>query len=96
MAGLVPGGTYLYIAAAGDVKTAGAGGGAILHNVVVNKAAASAVLTIYDGTSTTGTKVATIDASVAATGTLNYDILCPKGVYAVMTGGNADMTLSVI
>lgn len=96
MAGLVPGGTYLYLAAAGDAKTGGAGGGSILHNIVVNKGVASAVVTVYDGTSTNGTKVATIDASVTALGTLNYDVLCPKGVYVVMTGGNADITVSVI
>lgn len=96
MAGLVPGGTPLYLAAAGDAKTGGAGSGAILHNIVINKAAASAVVTVYNGTSTTGTKIATIDASVAATGTLNYDVYCPNGVYLVMTGGNADITASII
>ncbi len=86
----------LYIAAAGDKTTGGAYSSAVLHTININKVAASAVLTVYDGTSTTGTKIATIDcASTGPIGTLIYDIRCANGVYAVMTGGNADVTISV-
>lgn len=91
-----PNGEKIYLAAAGDAKVDGVGSQAILHTFTLNKAVASAVVTIYDGQSTTGSKVATIDASVAALGSLVYDIRCANGVYAVMTGGNADITISVL
>ena len=82
---------YATITAAGDKKIAAAGGMPALWTVNVNTAAASAVLTIYDGTSTTGSKVATVDASQIAS--KGYGISCPNGIYINMSGGNADVTI---
>lgn len=94
--GLDRGGAPLYLAAVGDKKTGGPGSNAVLHTVNINTRVASAVLTIYDGASTTGTKVATIDcASTGAAGTLLYDVICKNGVYVVMTGAAADVTITV-
>ena len=87
------GGQYLRLTAAGDVKTGAALSHAVLHRVNVNSATASAVVEIYDGQSTTGTKVARIDAS--AKGTYEYAIRCENGVYAVMTGAVSDVTITV-
>ncbi len=94
-------GTYLNLAAAGDKKTGGSFSGAILHTVTINTTGTSTIgsstLKIYDGQSTTGTLVATIDCSTGAVGdTLVYDVLCKGGVYAIMTGIAADVTVSVL
>ncbi len=94
MGALVPGCEFFNIAAAGDKSIPGSG--LILHSVVLNKVTASAVVKLYNGTSTTGTLIGTIDASQSAIGTLTYDILCKNGLYAVMTGANADITICVI
>ena len=89
-----PGGRLYFPAAQGDKKTAQ--GDAVLAYVNVNTAAASAVLTIYDGQSTTGTKVAAIDCSSSTGRQFTYMIRCPNGIYAVLTGGNADVTVTYV
>lgn len=92
-------GVPIYLAAVGDTKhppSGVPGSNATLDKVVVNTKAASAVLTIYDGTSTTGTKVATLDCASLSPASVSYGIRCHNGVYAVMTGGNADVTIVVI
>lgn len=93
------GGAYLRLTAAGDVTHAGAGGGAVLHTVTCNTPASAALLKIYDGTSTTGTLVASIDGSPSnarSQTTAIFDIRCNRGVYAVQTGASADWTISVL
>lgn len=66
---------------------------ATLGIVNVNTAKASAVVDVYDGQSTTGTKVASIDAS--SKGSNIYLIRCENGVYAQLTGATADVTVTV-
>lgn len=95
MGSLLPPSTPFNMAAVGDKVCAAANGGAILHSIVINKPVATAVVTVYNGTSTTGTKIATIDASQTAVGTLTYDALCQAGIYVVMTVAAADITVCV-
>ncbi|HZP15598.1 MAG TPA: hypothetical protein VFA96_07235 [Nocardioides sp.] len=88
------GGAAIHLAGASDGKHAGAGGGAILGIVNINSITASAVLEVYDGQSTNGTKIARIDASTLAGSPKEYYVRCPNGVYAVLTGGG-DATVTV-
>jgi len=61
-----------------------------LHTVCVNTGAASAVLTIKE--TGTGVNIAVIDAS--AKGFYQYDVICQGGFTAVLSGGNADVTVT--
>ena len=88
------GGQAIHLSASGASSSVGTTSShAILGYVNINTAKASAVLDIYDGTSTTGTKVASIDAS--ALGYHRYMIRCENGVYAQLTGATADVTVTV-
>jgi membrane-bound inhibitor of C-type lysozyme len=61
--------------------------------VNINKGATSAVLTLYDDVSAVAANViATIDAT--ATGCYVYGRACSRGITAVLSGGNADVTIS--
>lgn len=80
---------YASISATGNLSVGPKG--TTLVGVTVNTGAASAVLTIYDNTAGSGTKIATIDAS--ATGNFSYFVRCKTGCYAVLSGGNADVTV---
>lgn len=82
---------YKRIAAIGNLPVAPANGSSVLWTVNVNTGAVSAVLTIYDGTSASGTVVAVIDA--ASKGSWTYGVLCDDGIFAVLSGGNADVTI---
>lgn len=86
------GGQAIRLAGASDGKVVGSH--PILGFVNIGSTTASAVLEIYDGTSTTGTKVARIDASSANARAFQYQIRCEAGVYAVLTGGG-DATVTV-
>lgn len=65
--------------------------GAVLWNVNVNTGSAGALLKIYDGTSTSGTLVASIDCSQIAT--LWYAVYCPSGIFFDLSVGAADVTI---
>lgn len=93
-------GAYLHLTATSPEgkNQGGAGSHAILAYANVNLASTGATLTIYDGTSTTGTKVAVIDASSATGRQFTYNVRCANGVYAVLTPAatGADCTVTVI
>ncbi len=60
-----------------------------LIRVVINqKGGSSNRLTIYDGVGINGRIVATIDTTVDV-GTFDFDVLCPKGLYATQSTGTA-------
>jgi hypothetical protein len=59
--------------------------------VVVNTAAASAVVAITDGVTAGSRPVASIDAS--ATGNFFYGCECKNGITAVLSGGTANVTV---
>lgn len=70
----------------------GLGSSPYLNKVVVGTGVASAVLTIYDGQDNTGTVVAVIDAS--AKGSYLFECNTKNGIFAVLSGGNADVTIT--
>lgn len=80
---------YSSISATGTLNVAK--GPATLIGITINTGAASAVLTVYDNTAGSGTKIATIDATTR--GSLNYFCRCKTGITVVLSGGNADVTV---
>lgn len=67
---------------------------AVLGSVIVNTGAASAVVTVYNNTAGSGDVVAIIDAAAATGNPREYNIACPQGLTVVMSGGNADITIT--
>jgi hypothetical protein len=63
-----------------------------LAHINVGTAAASAVLTVYDGQSASGSVVASIDCS--AVGRYEFDAVLKNGLFCVLSGGNARVTVS--
>jgi len=85
-------GSFHFTTAGQSATAGGAASGAQLWTVVVGTGAASAVVTIKDGGSS-GTVVATIDAS--AKGYYNFaGMRTTNQLYATLTGGNADVTVT--
>jgi hypothetical protein len=84
--------TAQYISNTTSNPSATFGKGALLYSVIVGTAAASAVITIYNGTSSSGQVLGVIDAS--AVGNYNYwDMRCPNGLFVLQTGGSALVTV---
>lgn len=80
---------------AGQPVKSGAG---FLHALVINTPVASAVITVYDSTSASGTKICTITlpATLLSSGPISvrYDVAFSNGLEIVISGGAADVTLS--
>lgn len=77
---------------AGTALRTGAG---VLHAVAFNKPVATSVLTLYDGVSTAGTKIATITIPASPnTPTLLYDVAFKTGLFVVMATADMDVTIS--
>ncbi|MDE2105751.1 MAG: hypothetical protein KGL39_51480, partial [Patescibacteria group bacterium] len=75
---------------AGDQVKTGAG---VLQGLTINTAGTTSSVTLYDGLSTAGVKLATI--SSVAQGALTFNIAFTTGLFAVLAGGAAaDVTLS--
>lgn len=91
MGGLVvsPTGTPTNIATATTtiVKT----GAGVLHKIVVNTTAAGAI-TVYDNKAASGTKIATLKASIAE-GTYTYDASFTTGL-TIVTAAASDITVT--
>lgn len=90
----IPAYNYTNIAAqtAGVALRTGVG---ILHAVTFNKPIATSVMTLYDGTSTAGTKIATITIpATPQTPTLLYDVAFTSGLFVVMATADMDVTIS--
>jgi hypothetical protein len=85
---------YVRIASVSSATVAPSGGGAEVWTVNVNTGAASAILKIYDGTSASGTLVATIDASSKSSHC--FGVLCPNGIFWDLSGGTADCTIGYL
>lgn len=70
-------------------------GRGLLHTIVFNKPIATSVLTIYDGVSTAGTKIATITIPASPnTPTFIYDVAFVTGLFVVMATADMDITIS--
>ena len=82
--------TFDYLATAAETATFPAG--SCLHGILVGTAAASAVVTVYHGQTTSGPVIALIDAA-AAKDTHFHGLRCPDGIHVVLSGGNAKVTV---
>ena len=70
-------------------------GGGVLHSIVCNKAVASGVMTIYDNTAGSGTKIGTITHPATLLQNqyvLIYDIAFVTGL-TIVTGQADDLTI---
>lgn len=86
-------GVYKNIAATGStlVNT----GEGVLYSITFNKPVATAVITIYDGTSTGGTVIGTITVPASPMPvTLFYNVQYLVGLYVVLGTANMDFTLN--
>jgi hypothetical protein len=75
-------GSYLNISAATAGTQVKTGQGQLL-TVAINNAASGSIITLYDGTSASGTPIAQIDGDVQVS--LAYGLEFSKGLYAVVT-----------
>lgn len=75
-----------------SVQAAPANGAAKLHGVNINKATATAVVNVYNGTSSSDPQVASIDG--ATKGFSDFKgLLCPKGIFVDQITAAADVTV---
>lgn len=82
---------YKRIASTGTGVITGANSNAELWSININTGASSAIFKVYDGTSASGTLVATIDASTKSSHA--YGVICNGGIFYDLSGGNADVTV---
>lgn len=70
-------------------------GSGVLHSITLNnKGASSNTVTVYDNTAASGTKIATLDSTLAQS-TLFYDVGFSTGLTVVVATGTApDLTVS--
>jgi hypothetical protein len=80
---------------AGTLIVSGSG---VLYNVVIGTPVANQVITVYDGTSTTGTllSVITCVATTAPVGTILFNAYYKTGLYIVSTTGAANVTVTYL
>jgi hypothetical protein len=67
-------------------------GPSTLGTVNIGTGDTTAVFTIYDGTSDSGNIVAVLDATTKSSH--GYLTFCPNGIYCVLSGGDADITVA--
>lgn len=90
---------YKPITAADPTTTSVKSGAGYLHTITINTAAASGVITVYDNTAASGTKIATITqpATLLKTSeTLTYDVAFSTGLTIVTSGAAQDITISYL
>lgn len=71
-------------------------GSGVLHNITINKAAANAIIAIYDGAASASNEIATITMPATllqTTATLNYDVAFVTNLTIVTTTAQ-DITVS--
>lgn len=86
---------YNYTNMAAQASTLFRTGPGVLHAVTFNKPIATSVLTLYDGLTTGGTKMATITIPASPnTPTMFYDIAFATGLFVVMATADMDVTIS--
>lgn len=87
-------GTYKNITAttAGTLVNSGIG---VLYSITFNNPVATSVITLYDGTSTGGTKIGTITVPASPQpSTLVYNIQYSTGLYVVVATAASDFTIN--
>ena len=75
-----------------------ASGRTLLHSIIINKPLANGTITIYDGLTAGGVKLATITKPGTllsdVTNAIMYDIVCSIGLCVVTGGANQDITVT--
>lgn len=82
---------FLYRNIATATTTAVKSGSGVLKSITVNTTAAGAI-TVYDNTAASGTKIATLKASVAE-GVYEYDVSFNTGL-TIVTAAASDITVA--
>lgn len=81
----------------GQATTAVKTGAGILHTITFNKPTATAVITVYDNTAASGTKIGTITIpSSPMPVTLTYDAVFGTGLTIVTGTADSDITVTYI
>jgi hypothetical protein len=69
-------------------------GAGVLHSLTINNIGATATVTVYDGTSTSGTEIAALGGTLGF-GNVLYDAKFATGLYIVIAGTTSpDITLT--
>jgi len=90
---------YLNITLAAPTTTLVKSGQGYLHAIVINKGAATGVITIYDGLTAGGTVIATITQPatlLANNATILYDVIFNNGLTIVTATAAQDITVSYL
>lgn len=88
---------YSFTPITGQATTLCKTGAGILHTITFNKPTATAVVTVYDQTSATGTKIATITVPASPMPvTLTYDAAFAIGLTVVTGTADSDITVTYI
>lgn len=88
-------GWYNYLNITGTSTTTVKSGTGVLHNLTFNNPQATEVLTLYDNTAASGTKIGTITIPASpAIVTIQYDIQFTTGLTIVSTTASSDVTVS--
>jgi hypothetical protein len=98
--GTAVGYSYQNITAAAPTTTVVRTGSGILHTLVINNPAADGVITVYDGISASGTKIATITQAAALANDqpsfVLYDCVFSTGLTIVTSVAAQDITVTYI
>ncbi len=88
-------GPFFYKNITTDTTTVLKAGPGMLHCVTINNPTATEVITIYDNTSATGTKIGTIDVPASPQiSTLCYDVQFGTGLTITTATALSDLTVS--
>lgn len=69
-------------------------GNGVLHSITFNKPTATSVITVYNNTAASGTKIATITVPASPMPvTLHYDCVFAIGLTVVMATADSDITV---
>ena len=86
---------YVYANITTDTTTTVKTGAGVLHAITLNAPTATEVITIYDGLSSSGTKIGTITVpSSPQPATLFYDVEFTVGLTIVTGTATSDITIS--
>lgn len=97
--GVLGGFNFVNIVAAAPTTTVVKTGQGILHTITINKPVASSVITIYDNTAASGTKIGTITLPGTLLGdafTLVYDATFATGLTITTATGASDITVTYV
>lgn len=89
--------SYTPITLAAPTTTVVKSGAGFLHAIIINKATATGVITIYDNTAASGTIIATITQPAAVLATsyvLPYNVSFATGLTIVTSAAAQDITVS--